>query len=649
MAHVRAEGTVIVSARCHQGEADLAYGPFVEGLRTAIGQVDDAAERWSAIPAQALAEAARLLPELGAVRGDLPTTLPPEGPGAQSRFFEALGRLILEVCRGPEPGVLFIDDLHWADEASVDLLTYLVRRLRGRPLCIMTTWRDSEVDAGHRLRLLLSEAERSGTATTLSPGRLTLSDVKELVRAIPADRTPLPEGFDGRLHRETEGLPFFLVEYLAVLTRGDGSADGDWPVPSSVRDLLQSRLAGLSGTSRQLLDTAAVIGRSFDFDTLQVASGRAEEEAVEALESLIALGLVNELGVASGATAVDYDFSHDQLRSVVYDDASLARRRLLHRRVANALVARLRRARKTDSTAGMIAQHCRLAGQDAEAAHYFQLAGDQARALFANSEALSHYRSALVLGPADAGDLHDAIGDLQTLSGRYGEAIASYETAAAMCEPDSLSDVERKLGNVYVRQGDLDIAESHFQAAADSVGASAPAGQRARTYADWSLAAHRRGDTERALDLAGQAVRLAEAAEDTKALAQAHNVLGILTRTQGELDRAVDHLEHSLELAEALGDHGGRVAALNNLALARGAVGDVDHAIELTQTALALCTSQGDHHRGAALHSNLADLLHAAGRPEEAMSEQREAAAIFADIGEESGLTQPEIWKLVEW
>ena len=649
LAHVEARGAATITARCYAGEADLAYGPFVEALRAAVGQPEGVDDRLWGVAEHNLSEAALLLPELRGVQPGLPPAPPLNSPGAQSRFFESISQVLLALCRGPVPGVIFVDDLHWADEASVDLLVYLVRRLEGRPMCILTSWRGEEMPAEHRLRLLVAEAQRANAATLLSLTRLSLSAVEELVQAIAAAGVTLSEAVEESLYRDTEGLPFFLVEYLATLTGDADTGDGERTMPTSVRNLLHSRLAAVTDIGRQLLDTAAVIGRSFDLETLQKASGRGDEETVIALEALIARGLVNETRRSDMEGVLNYDFSHEQLRTLVYEETSLARRRLLHRRVAEALVARWRGPRETGSLASIIAQHYRLAGQDSEAAGYFRLAGDHARDLFANAEALGHYRSALMLGHTDAGALQEAIGDLQTLLGEYGAAISTYERAAALGAPGSLGAVERKLGNVYLRLGDWEMADSYFQAALSSLGDTGQADQRSGIYADWSLTAYHRGYAAQALDLARKAMELAEAASDTHALAQGHNALGILARSQGDLDEACHHLQISLSLAESLRDPSARVAALNNLALARGAIGETKGAIQLAETALTLCASQGDRHREAALHNNLADLHHAVGETETAMSHLKQAVAIFAEIGTEAGPMQPEIWKLVEW
>jgi tetratricopeptide (TPR) repeat protein len=452
-----------------------------------------------------------------------------------------------------------------------------------------------------------------------------------------------------RLYRETEGVPFFLVEYLTMLTHAEGTLNEDWSLPVSARDLLHSRLAAASETGEQLLSTAAVIGRSFDFDTLRETSGRGDEEIVSALESLIAQGLVKEVRGAEGVGTLIYDFSHEKLRALVYEETSLARRRLLHRRVAEALVAHGRATRNSLRLASQIAQHFQLAGHDTEAAEYYRLAGEHARTLYANAEALAHLRLALALGHPQTATLHEAIGDLLTLSGDYRAALTEYETAAALCEPNVLGHLEHKLGNVHHRRGEWDHAESHFRAALAAWGETDFVGERARLYTDWSLTAHRRGQADQALELAFQAMKLAEGVGDAHALAQAHNILGILASSQGDLSQARHYLERSLTLAEALNDPGARAAALNNLALACGSNGDVERAIQLAETALAVCASQGDRHRAAALHNNLADLLHAAGKSEAALSHLKQAVTILSEIGVESGDIQPEVWKLVEW
>ncbi len=648
VAHLSGIGTRVVAARCYAGEKNLAYGPFVEGLSAAVESGETG--RLEGLPAGSLAETARLLPEqLAGLVPDRAESPPLDTPGAQSRFFEGVSRGLLAVLAGPPPGVLFLDDLHWADDASLDLLTYLVRRLDDKPLFVLVTWRVEEVAKEHRLRGLLAEARRFGATTSLTLGRLDPAAVQELVGYAIEETAREPGGLGPRLSEETEGLPLFLTEYLAAAAEGELDAkDEAWELPGGVRDLLRGRLRTVGETSGQVLTAAAVVGRSFDFDTVRAASGRSEEETLAALEELTSRRLIREVGsVAGGAPA--YDFDHDKLRELVYEETSLARKRLLHRRVAAALAGRLR-GREGGPLLGQIARHHRLAGQDAEAAEYSRLAGDQARSLHANSDALAHYEEALALGHPDDAALHEAIGDLRTRLGEYGAALASYEAAAASGGPGAMAALEHKIGNVYARRGDRELARSHYESALEALGEAADAeqGELARLYTDLSLLYHGQDEPDRATEFASRALGLAEDAGDRRAQAQAHNMLGILAGNSGERDAALGHLEEGLALAEALGDPEAKVAVLNNLALAHKSGGETDEAIELAGAALDLCVTLGDRHREAALHNNLADLLHAVGREEESMAHLKRAVEIFAEIGERDQL-QPEIWKLVEW
>jgi tetratricopeptide (TPR) repeat protein len=423
-----------------------------------------------------------------------------------------------------------------------------------------------------------------------------------------------------------------VVEYLRAVTRGDAESP-----PSGVRDLLRARLATVSDLAGQVLTAGAVIGNRFDADTVREVAGRTEEETVSALEELTSRGLISEAGN-------HYEFQHEQLRLLAYADTSLARRRLLHGRAADVLA---RTGAAAGPSAAQVARHYQLAGRDTEAAQSFFRAGEHARSVYANADALASYEAALAFAYPESGVVHERIGDLRTLLGDYGGALTSYETAAAEAAAEDAPRLEHKLGGLHLRRGDWELAARHLEAALAS-SSSDDGALRARVLADLSLVAHRSGGRERALVRAREALASAQAAGDEAALAQAHNILGILTKNAGDRTRAREHLELSLRWADERAEPGARVAALNNLALLDRAEGDLDGAMARTEKALELCGRFGDRHRQAALHNNLADLLHDQGRGDEAMVHLKRAVTIFADVGE-AGDPQPEIWKLVEW
>jgi DNA-binding SARP family transcriptional activator len=236
----------------------------------------------------------------------------------------------------------------------------------------------------------------------------------------------------------------------------------------------------------------------------------------------------------------------------------------------------------------------------------------------------------------------EAIGDLHTLHGDYRRAIENYETAAAKASGSARAAIEHKLALVHHRRGDWTNAERRYAAAHKA----SEGGVKARILADWSLAAHRSGDEPRAKRLASEALGLAERSNDKGALAQAHNILGILGA--GGASGARAHLETSVALARELGDREAHAAALNNLALALRDAGQLERALDLTEEALTECEASGDRHRTAALHNNLADILRALGRKDDAMRHLKRSVRLFSEIGEASA-SEPEVWKLVAW
>ncbi len=637
----RARGGTVLEARAYAGEEAIPLSVIAELLRTGMSR-PDAPERLAMVEPGALADLTRLLP----VPGVRPTTRPLEGdPFGRVRLFEAVGTALVALVRGTEPGVVWIDDVHRADSSTKEFLGYFARRLPDHPIGLQVTWRTEELDPGVREQVL-DVASEAGLVTTVSLGRLDRSDVATLADAIlgessSADRVDT-------LFEDSEGLPLYVVEALAEPDSSRVAALG------GVTALLQARIAALTEIGRQVLSAAAVIGRSFDPALVQAASGRSDDETVAALEELGRRGLVREIRTVA-PDDLRLDFTHGRIRDVAYDGLSLARRRLLHARVATALAGSRRDAADGRDRWSLIAQHETLAGRTRAAAEAHRRAGDDARSIFANDEARQHLEAALALGHPATAELHGALGEVLTLLGDYEGALFHLASASALDGPENQASLEHRQGLVYARRGNWDRADRHLSAALASTADSA---MRARILADRSAIAERSGDPGGAERLAREALELAEAVADPVGTARSLDLLGILARRRGDLATARAHLERSLAVVDAAEsgagprielDPGLRIAALNTLALVLADEGDLERAISLTEDALARCRQQGDRHRQAALENNLADLLQATGHPAEAMEHLKRAVTLFAEVGGRPGELEPEIWKLVEW
>ena len=561
--------------------------------------------------------------ELGARAGQhtgLPTL---ESSGAQRHLFEAVLDALVELGSPDTPVLLAVDDAHWLDPASAELLAFVVRR---RPVGVLAVVSWTTGYGGSPL----PAAVRGLRAELLTLAPFSESDIESLLSAA---ETPDDLTASEVLHT-TGGLPLLVTEYLAA-SPTDRSAAVD------VLDVVAARLETAPPTTQQVVGAAVVLGTVSDPELLRHTCGRTEEETVDALEDAVTRGLLVERRDRSG-----YDVPHDLVREVVTDRTSLARTRLLHGRAADEL-ARRHATDAARTPAGAVARHLTAAGRTDEAATWHWRAAGESRRLYAHTETLEHTRAALGLG-FDPTSGHLRAGDTLTLMGRYPAALLDYEQAAASTtDPTELAEAEHRIAHVNDRLGDWSAAETHLENARLLLDGSEDLARSARVTADLALVSHRLGRSDRAVELAEVSLASAVRAGDQHGKAQAENVLGMVSLAHGDLSEAIDRLQGAVTTAETLEDPGYLVAALNNLSRAHLSADDVDAARDAAARALGLAERQGDRHRCAALHSQLADVLHAAGDEEAALTHLKASAAGFTDVqGEE---IRAEIWTLSEW
>ena len=495
------------AARCFQEEAELAYG-VVSGLlrdALAVGQACREGRRGGSTRSRAC------VPELGP---------PPERRRRQHRRRGAVLRGGLRVPARPArrrmPGALLVDDAHWADEASLRLLLFLARRLAGRPLLLC---RRVAARGGPR-----RAPARRGCSPSAAPACLRLgggsrpADVAELVRAAGHD-DELAERAAPRERRAA--VLRRRVPRRARARRSRKRPSG--PLPGGVRELLErapgdARRAGGAGRRGGGRARAA----SFDPDTLRDASGRSDDEVVAGRR-----GARSRAASSSRRTRASLEFRHEQERGLVYErhDACAA---------APAPPARRRGARARDrasSTPAWSRTTSRSRATRRRRPQLYRVAGDRARALYANAEALGHYRAALALGHPERRRC-----TRRSATWRRSPATTARRSRATRRPPRSPSpelapEVEHRIGEpppparrVGARRG---VARRQRSAAS-----RAPRPRARPPTAAWPRTAVGSRTTRRRL--AADALALAEAADDAAARAQAHNILGILAASRGD-------------------------------------------------------------------------------------------------------------------
>ncbi len=370
---IRAGGHVVAWARAYEAAGRMPWGPVVDLLRS-----DPLRSHIDTLEAVWRDELARLLPELKASQPREPSR---SGDLAQRhRLFDAVSRAIV----GDRPRVLIIDDLQWCDAETIELIGFIVRSRQGAPVLIVGTVRSEEIPKHHPLVGLLDALGHDQAVTTVPLDPLDEATTATLAARLRNADTIEPE-LAARLWAETEGNPLFVIETLRAGLSPHGTQAILTP---TIRAVLGARLGQLPDGARRLAEVAAVIGRPFSVGLLVSVTGIDEPELVDQIDELWRRRIIRDQGLT-------YDFSHDKLRAAALEMLSPARRRQLHRAVAEAMVVEF--GNDIDAASSQLAAHYDQAGMVEEAIDAYRVAGARAVAVSALDEAVTMFGRALSL------------------------------------------------------------------------------------------------------------------------------------------------------------------------------------------------------------------------------------------------------------
>src|SRR5574341_320716 len=641
------KSTVVRRAAC-SSLGGQTYGVVAAIFRAAYGVAEDdsleVAQRKLASGLRALGgsedELSRVAPVLGCVlglgSGDVMRHLEPEQ--LKRQIFLALSTLCE---RRLQHGslMLVVEDVHWADAASRELLRFLVDRLADRPLMLLVTHRPV-LDAD-----MLVTGRATHTAIRLGP--LPAADTETLLGAFFGPSTSrLPTALRELIVRRASGNPFYLEEIVrgliggGTLVRENGgwtcAADpGTVDVPPTLQGLLLSRLARLPTGTRRLIQEAGVLGSVFDVHVLrQVCS---EPDNLESnLELLLDTELLAEVPRAAGtllpaAGERQYRFSHALVQEVVYQNLLVRRRTELHGRVGQVLEAMCGgepSQRLEDMEA--LGHHFSLSAEKAKGARYLLAAGDWARDIYANEDARRHYERALqTLGECEGGDgerlaVRERLGDLLGPIGQREAALEHYEWVRRAAEETTdramQARIYRKLGGLHWDAGDRDRALACFRAGLALLEGESEPIELAHLYQEMGRLAFRSGDNLRAVEWATRALahvgRLtggstgSVAASDREKqeaapVSQAYNTLGVALARLGKLQEAIAHIERSVAMAQAHGLLQAACRGYANLGVLYSTL-DPSRAIDTCLNGLEMAKKIGDLGFLSRLYANLA-------------------------------------------
>ena len=584
----------------------LPYQPFVEILSQCYRQTP---QRWqNAVAVQPLAT---LVPELAGGSVGMP---PPTAPGLdveteKLRLFNAMSGVLGAAMPTGAPVIICLDDLQWADVASMELFAFLARTLVPAPVLLCATYRSEEVEGDHLVARLQRQLSRQREVLVIDLEPLDRAATSWMVAAMFGDMGAV-EALGRLVYDEAEGNPFFAEEIVKALVeegaiyRAGGKwrrreTDGWW-VPVGIRSLLEHRLSRLGSSARAVVAVASVVGRRFDFDTLRLAGRFEEDTLLDVLDELLRARVIRE---DPTSRTERYDFNHDKMREVAYAGLSPARRKRLHRRVAEALEQR--HTGDQDPVAGELARHYELAGDLDKAITWAERAGQVARTRLAIQEALDLYRRAA------------------ELSGRLPpDPDRSYRLLYAVLD----------LAGVL---GQRDLVESSGQRVVALAEAHGWAERRAVALLNLASYYIQAGEPARSEAICTELMAAVEALGDTQKLLYAQAILGIALKDQRRLNEARRVFKQCLE--EATRASILRYVAVANRELGNTLVlaGDIAEGLAYQKAALELLR-RIPHALPTDLAftlSDLAEVLYQQGEYAAAAEHQTEALAIARQTG----------------
>jgi DNA-binding CsgD family transcriptional regulator/tetratricopeptide (TPR) repeat protein len=590
------------------GEA-LPFAPLTQALRDFRRRSTDPAPK---IPPDLM----RLLPpdpSQSVEPSASPASDTPASTSAQVRLFESLLGF-LSGLSASGPVTVVIEDLHWADRSTLDLVGFLARNLRTERVLLVLTLRSDDVGPDTPFRLWLAELERLPTTTKLELERLGRDDTAHLLSGLLGSIAP--SSLVDQVQQRSAGNPLFAEHLLAWSNDAQGS------VPETLRELLGSRVALLAEPTRRVLRVASVLGRVVSLELLAETADQSEAAAEEALRPAV------ERYVVEPRADGDYGFRHPLFREVVYAELLPGERRRLHAAAANALTAA---SDGSFSVAGEVARHWQAAGDVPRAFRSAVAAGLAAAEVYALADAAEDLARAVELSrelpdeafeqlPVDRIELFAQAAQMASLVGHSERATTLVREAAGMTDdPVRQSQLLEREGAYCFNTGMFDEAMVAYQGALKLLPEQPPTPIQARVYAGLGMLAMADTRLDEAIETCDRAVAIARAVDGVREEGRALNARGVVTAYQGDVDGGVEQLRRSLEIAEELQEPDDLAAAYIHLSHVLGLAGRFDEMLAVGKAGTAALRRIGMHRQeGAFLLANLSEALIKVGRWPEA-------------------------------
>ncbi len=599
-------GFLLTVGRCYEQQQSVPFYPLRDALVMLYSVAPTsvrtgAAQRWPYL--------ARLLPDQLGSGASISSDIPEE----QERLFRAVSGFV-EAIAELRPIAFLLDDLQWADTATLQLLQHLARRTCGSAVLLLGTYRDVEVSAQHPLQAVLRDLGREQLVNRVPVKRLRQDETSFLIAETLGGMDSSGD-FAALVYRHTDGNPFFTQQVLQEVVESGGvyREQDEWrctvqeiELPESVRSVITQRASRLSPGTQEVLQEASVLGQLFAFDDLFQLKALTGDDPT--LEDRLDAALTEAAGakLVRVARRNEYAFDHALTQQTLYAELSPRHRRRLHLAAGEA-IERLPE-RKRHSRAGELAWHFLQGDDEDRALQYAILAGDLAETVFAHDEAVRHFQTALELisegdhGREDHAQVEAAIqeklGSVQRLRGQYREAQASLDVAErayrAAGNLEAEGRVAAQLALIDSVTGQIERGIHRLQPLVRALEEQGPSNTLARLYAGLLRLFNIAGRWHDFEATSEYLLKLAEELGDERLLAEAELHRGTSLLRTGQLDEALLVLEGAIAGSDRVGDLPTECASLKFAATLYHSLHDFDRASTYRARAVAVAERLGD-------------------------------------------------------
>jgi DNA-binding NarL/FixJ family response regulator/tetratricopeptide (TPR) repeat protein len=590
---------VIAPATASQTDADVPYSIFVDAF-TAVVRSLSAATR-NELARGTTADLARVVPAFDASLTGV--TRAPDAPDDLTTRVRWHFTQFLERLAARKPLVLSVDNAHWADPSSVGLVQFILRHAPRARLLVIATHNPLESDVNSAFRATQRGLAGRDHVRQLTLAPLTQDDLLELLEtAFGVPQAALAD-FGAALFARTLGNPFFIEEMLkSLVERGVlrlvnrewvGWTTEEFELPATVREVVLSRVAALTGPARELLDALSAFSTRVPDELLAETAGLAAPAFVRAAEELRTRHLMNEVETPHGIAC---DVTHPLLRRTVYEELGAVRRRALHGRIVGAIERYF--GAEADAHATELSYHCVRAGAAdvvAKGWRYLVTAGRDALAKHADREAAAYLKHAVDSPLAPEAEVIPLVEDLARVRQRLGEYdaarslwIRSRESHRSRADHAGLARVERRLGVLSVLKGEADHALGHFGEALSCARSAARPDIEVSTLVSMSLALANLGRIPEAKARVQEALAVVEASGDVVQRARVERALVELYTYTGPASVAIEYGRRALEHALSSGERALAWSAHWTSAVLAGITANADGVVEHTREAAAI-------------------------------------------------------------